>query len=180
MFTPEQLRFMNKGFEIMKEANQFFQYFDCRRLVYPSELTEMIAGKIYESITGHDIIFKGKSCKGDLYDTTANEHIEVKSSILVDKNDLTSFGAGEEFNRILFLEINESEGVATLYNISLSNIDIMDVIVDTKGHTYADKCAKNDKNGRPRPHFSIKKWIIEKKGILPVTTVYFKEGHWQI
>lgn len=180
MFTPEQLYFMNKGFEIMKEANTFFKDFGYRRLVYPSELTEMIAGKIYESITGHDIIFKGKSCKGDLYDITANEHIEVKSSILVDKNDLTSFGAGEEFNRILFLEINESEGVATLYNIPLSNIDIMNVIVDTKGHTYADKCAKNDKNGRPRPHFSIKKWIIKKKGILPVTTVYFKEGHWQI
>ena len=79
----------------------------------------MIAGKIYESITGHDILFKGKSCKGDLYDTTANEHIEVKSSILVDKNDLTSFGAGEEFNRILFLEINEFKGVATLSTTSL-------------------------------------------------------------
>lgn len=28
--------------------------------------------------------------------------------------------------------------------------------------------------------FSVKKWIIEKEGILPVATVYFKEGHWQI
>lgn len=93
---------------------------------------------------------------------------------------MESFGAGEEFNRILFLKINESNGVATLYNIPLSNIDIMDVIVDTKGHTYADKCAKNDKNGLPRPHFSVKKWIIEKEGILPVATVYFKERHWQI
>lgn len=180
MFTSEQLYFIDKGFEKMKEDNQFFQHFGCRRLGYPSELTEMIAGKIYESITGHDIFFKGKSCKSDLYDTTANEHIEVKSSILVDKNDLTSFGAGEEFNRVLFLEINESKGVAALYNIPLSNIDVMDVIVNTKGHTYADKCAKNDKDGRPRPHFSVKKWIIEKEGILPVTTVYFKEGHWQI
>ena len=171
---------MDKGFEIMKEDNQFFQDYDWSRLGYPSELTETIAGKIYESITGHDILFKGKSCKGDLYNTTVNEHIEVKSSILVDKNDLTSFGAGEEFNRILFLKINESKGVATLYNIPFSNIAVMDVIVDTKGHTYADKCAKNDKDGRPRPHFSVKKWIIEKEGILPVATVYFKEGHWQI
>lgn len=180
MFTSEQLYAMDKGFEIMKEANTFFKDFDCRRLVYPSELTEIIAGKIYEQITGHDIYLKGKSCKGDLYDATANEDIEVKSSILVNKNDLTSFGAGEEFSRILFLQINECKETATLYDIPLSNVDIMSVIVDTKGYTYADKCAKNDKDGRPRPHFSVKKWIIEKEGILPIATVYFKEGHWQI
>lgn len=180
MFTSEQLYCINKGFEIMKEANTFFKDFGYRRLVYPSELTEIIAGKIYEQIIGHNIYLKEKSCKGDLYDATADENIEVKSTILVDKNDVTSFGAGEEFSRILFLEINECEETATLYDIPLSNVDIMSVIVDTKGHTYADKCAKNDKNGRPRPHFSLKKWVIEKRGILPITTVRFKEGHWQI
>lgn len=180
MFTSEQLYCINKGFEIMKEANTFFKDFDCRRLVYPSELTETLAGKIYEQITGHNIHLKGKSCKGDLYDATVNEDIEVKSSILVNKNDLTSFGAGEEFSRILFLEINECEEMATLYDIPLSNVDIMSVIVDTQGHTYADKCAMNDKKGRPRPHFSLKKWVIKKRGILPIATVCFKEGHWQI
>lgn len=164
----------------MKEANTFFKDFDCRRLVYPSELTETLAGKIYEPITGHNIHLKGKSCKGDLYDATVNEDIEVKSSILVNKNDLTSFGAGEEFSRLLFLKINECEEMATLYDIPLSNTDIMEVVVDKKGHTCADKCAKNKSNGRPRPHFSIKEWIIKKEGILPVATVYFKEGHWQI
>lgn len=180
MFTSEQIHQIDKAFETMKKTNMMLIDFNWRRVPYPSELTEMLAGRIFEKITGHDIIHKGKSCKGDLFDTTANEHIEVKSTILNNKDDATSFGAGEVFDSILFLEISEMDETATLYHIPISNIDIMQVACDTSGNTYADKCSKNKKGTRTRPHFSVKKWIIEKEGITPLATVHYKEGHWQI
>lgn len=178
MFTEDDILLITEGFDRMVENNIFFEKYGCRRLVYPNKLTEILAGFLYASVTGNDIIFKGNNTKGDLLDTTTGENLEVKSTIIFNNKDCSSFGAGEVFDRILFLTIDEYEKSVVLYNISLSNQDITKVVVSKNGETFEDKCLSGNK--KRRPHFSIYEYIIKKMGIAPMCKAYYKEGHWQI
>lgn len=178
MFTDADMLLISEGFDRLTSDNIFFTKQGCRRLVYPNKLTETLAGFLYASVTGHDIVYKGNSTKGDLFDNTSKEHLEVKSTIMTTGNDCSSFGAGESFDRILFLEIDEYEKSATLYDLPISNVKIMNIVCSKNGETFADKCLKGDK--KRRPHFSIREYIINKRGIIPMCTAYYKEGYWQI
>ena len=111
-------------------------------------------------------------------DVTTGENLEVKSTIISNSKDCSSFGAGEIFDRILFLTIDEHEKSVVLYNIPLSNQDIMKVVVSKDGETFEDKCLGGSK--KRRPHFSIYEYIVKKMNIAPMCKAYYKEGHWQI
>lgn len=178
MFTQDDMLLITKGFDKMVESNIFFEKHGCRRLVYPNKLTEILAGFLYSSITGDDIVYKGDTAKGDIFDITTNKDIEVKSTIISNGNDCSSFGAGEVFDSILFLEIDEQEKSVTLFDIPVSSNDMMDVVVSKNGETFKDKCLSGSK--KRRPHFSIREYIIRKKGITPMCKAYYKEGRWQI
>lgn len=178
MFSQDDMVLITEGFDRLVESNIFFKKHGCRRLVYPNKLTEILAGFLYSSVTGNDIVYKGNATKGDIFNITANKDIEVKSTIISSSNDCSSFGAGESFDSILFLEIDEREKSATLFDIPISNNDLMDIVVSKNGETFKDKCLNGNK--KRRPHFSIREYIIKKKGITPMCKAYYKEGHWQI
>lgn len=178
MFDSDDIDFINRAFLKLTDVNAFLQGYGCNRVVFPSKFTETLAQVIYENVTGHNILRKESGWKGDLFDATTGEDIEVKSTTLINQNDLTSFGAKEEFDKILFLEIDEKNNVVYLYDIPISHNIIMDVVVSKDGETYRNKCGQGKKTRRP--HFSIKKWLIGKMNVVPLCTVYFKEGAWQI
>lgn len=178
MFIGADMLLISEGFDRLTNDNVFFAKHGCRRLVYPNRLTETLAGFLYASMTGHDIIYKGNSTKGDLFDDTAKEHLEVKSTIITNGKDCSSFGAGEVFDRILFLAIDEHEKGVILYDIPISSEDIMNVVCSKNGETFTEKCLRGEK--KRRPHFSIREYIIDKMGITPMCIAHYKEGYWQI
>jgi hypothetical protein len=111
-------------------------------------------GKKFVMVQGSS--FPGKKSL-DLYNETDKQRVQIKSTTM-EGNDCSSFGPRATWDKIYFIEIR---GLAlVIYDIS--NVDYDNIQV-TKDFTF-----KQIQDAGKRPHFSIKKLIIEPNNIQPM------------
>lgn len=97
---------------------------------------------------------------------STGEGVQVKSASI--PNDCTSFGPTSTWDLLYFADFVPNgtiDGEIWFYKIESSDVYNL-VLNKKKGETFADQ----QKQGR-RPRFSIKKYIIEAKGLQPVRKI---------
>lgn len=93
--------------------------------------------------------------------TQNGEVVEMKATSNFDR-DLTSFSPSMEFDKLIFLRLNQSENKLYIYDTGLDTSSLGNVMVNSN-QTLRDQQIQ----GR-RPRFSIIKNIIEPNNLSPV------------
>jgi hypothetical protein len=104
-----------------------------------------------------------KKSSFDAFDIVTEETVQIKATQM--DYDCTSFGPNSIYDRLIFMDFYNGgnvDGTVDVYDIPLNYVD--NVIVSEKDCvTFKERQAEGK-----RPRFSIKKEIIERKGLEPI------------
>lgn len=132
-----------------------------RNLNVPDVISEALYCYLFKAVRTN-----GTAHSYDAVDLNDGAGIQIKSASI--KNDCTSFGPTSTWDRLYFMDFAPEGEVTGHIDIYEINDDFKDLVLNyRKGETFADQ----QRQGR-RPRFSIKKEIIEKKGLEPIETIY--------
>lgn len=128
-----------------------------RGLNFPSELSENLV-----CFAAGLLLNKGSA--GDAFDPVTNKIYEIKGTSTIENDDLSSFSPSEEFDELIFAELNRFNDSVDIYFTGM-NSEKLKLIKVNKTETLKQKQEKGQ-----RPRFSIKKKIIEPNNLRPTYT----------
>ena len=136
-----------------------------RNLNVPDVFSEALYCIFFDAVRTNNTAFSY-----DAVSKTTGEGIQIKSASI--PNDCTSFGPTSTWDRLIFIDFAPNGNVdGNVWFYEIETDDIKELILnEKKGETFADQQAQ----GR-RPRFSIKKCMIQKKGLKPIKKINLLE-----
>ena len=124
-----------------------------RGINFPSDISELFACYVL----GYSW---NKGSSGDAIDTKkGNRVIEIKASS--NASDLSSFSPDENFDELVFCELDRKNDKLLVYETGYSRSDIEGVMVNNT------ETFKQQADAKRRPRFSVKSKIIKASGLKP-------------
>lgn len=156
---------LEEYFIIFREYCKEVKKFNDRQPNVPSGLTEGLALITLNSVSNKYI----NATSGDISSIDGDERVEVKASgVGFDRNDCSSFGPKEYFDRLIFVDIDLKESKARVFDCNITYDKICSLQI-SKTQTFGDQASQ----GR-RPRFSIKSKM--KKQMILLEEYTFKVG----
>ena len=154
-YNKKDLIQIRKIYKSFKQCNTYIKEFDEneRMLNTPIVISETLVAYLY----GYK---RNTGCPGDL----TNKHgliVEVKTALVTKRKDLSSFSPSAKFSDLCYAELDLDNDTLTVWELGLSSNDIEKIKVSQVD------TVKDQKNGRRRPRFSIRKTIIESDNLEP-------------
>lgn len=97
---------------------------------------------------------------GDATDPQTGKKIEFKATSKFD-GDLSTFGPKSKFDNLVFLRFNLDENLLFIYDLNINSKDFGKLPVNRK------ETIQKQKDGKRRPHVSLKNLFVDTKKLLP-------------
>lgn len=155
MFNIEDYR---QYYYAWKEYSTQVEKFRDRQPNVPSGLTEGLALIALNEV--YNNAYK-EANSGDISSIDDCQKVEVKASGMgFDRNDCSSFGPTELFDKLIFVECDLKQNKIRVFDCNTSYNQLQNLFVSKK-ETFGDQCRQ-----KRRPRFSIKKKLKDQMTLL--------------